>query len=248
MPLIILPNFLDAFQKSLEQFPGDLKKQIEKLDFLIAESEKSARRYLVKFLTHERANQLPVYLLNEHTQKEAKTEIIEKLKTKQAGLISDAGLPILADPGSEIVFLAHQNKIPVKAVLGPSAIIYALLVSGLPAQSFSFEGYLPREEMKLKTRVKALEKVSSQHQKTMFFIEAPYRNQKLMQVILEVLQEKTYLAVAVDLMSEREKIIVNTIKAWKEKKIDLHKKPAVFLIFAGKFSNNFKKKEFFKKP
>ncbi len=232
MPLIILPNFLTK-TGSLETFPAMLKTEVEKLEVLIAESEKSARRYLVRFMNHEKANGLPLFLLNEHTQEKEISDLISELKGKTCGLISDAGMPVLADPGAKLVFLARKHHIPIKTILGPSSIFYALVLSGLPAQSFSFEGYLPREEPELKAKLQELENFSLKTKKTILFIEAPYRNQRLLEKAFSVLNEKTIFAAAVDLMDETEEIIVSSIKEWKKKKFDFNKRPAVFLFYAG---------------
>lgn len=234
MPLIILPNFLTK-TGSLEVFPAALKKEVEKLEVLIAESEKSARRYLVRFVNHEKANALPLYLLNEHTGEKELLEIASELKNKNCGLISDAGMPVLADPGARLIFLARRNKVPIKAILGPSSIFQALVLSGLPAQSFSFEGYLPREEPALIAKLQELEKFSLKAQKTIMFIEAPYRNQRLLEKAFSILNEKTIFAAAVDLMDEKEEVIVASVKEWKKKNFDFRKRPAVFLLYAGSF-------------
>ena len=234
MPLIILPNFLTK-TGSLETLPSALKKEVEKLDVLIAESEKNGRRYLVRFVNHEKANALPLFLLNEHTQEKEISELVPELKNKNCGLISDAGMPVLADPGAKLVFLARRNNIPIKTILGPSSIFYALVLSGLPAQSFSFEGYLPREEPELKAKLQELENLSLKEKKTILFIEAPYRNRRLLENAFAVLNEKTILAAAVDLMDEKEEIVVDSVKEWKKKSFDFQKRPAVFLFYAGKF-------------
>jgi 16S rRNA (cytidine1402-2'-O)-methyltransferase len=229
--LILLPNFFE-YPGNLEIMPAGLKDQVQKLDGLIAESEKSARRFLIRFLEREKADLLPVYLLNEHTEKKAVSFLLEKLKKERLGLVSDAGMPSVADPGESLVFLARKEKIKVETVFGPSAIFKALILSGLPAESFSFEGYLPREEGALKTKIKELEAFSLKNKKTVFFIETPYRNQALLEKLLNGLKENTTLAIALDLFTEKEKVLVETVKTFKKQKLDIHKKLAVFLFYA----------------
>ncbi|MBS0616427.1 MAG: SAM-dependent methyltransferase [Verrucomicrobia bacterium] len=187
---------------------------------LIAESEKGAYAYFKHFSVPK----VPVHLLNEHTKNPLE---LLKIAQDEVGLISDAGLPCLADPGSQLVLAARKAGISVQAYPGPSSILLALMLSGLPGQQFFFHGYLEREE-------KALERQIQQFAPgvTHLFIEAPYRNQKLYETILRTLKASDLLCIASDLTSPEEWIQTTPISAWKTQPVpNIHKKPAILLIF-----------------
>lgn len=223
--LYLLPNLLEEDLPIEPFFPITLKQAVESLDGIIAESEKMARRYLRKFVSHEAMAKCPIALLNEHV-KEVK-ELLEPIERGETwGLISDAGLPCIADPGADLVWLAQQKKIDVQTFVGPSSIIMALQLSGLSAQNFSFHGYLPREGDLLEKKVRELEKTPGTH----LWIEAPYRSAKMLDLLKRVLQPKTKLAVAASLTTDRQKVLTQTVDKWKGFSLTLGKEPAVFLI------------------
>ncbi|MFA5250739.1 MAG: SAM-dependent methyltransferase [Parachlamydiales bacterium] len=234
MPLIVLPNLISP-ESSFATLPADLSEEVVRLAGLIAESEKAARRFLIRFLDRPKANSLPVYLLNEHTEKKALFELFQELKKGLAlGLISDAGLPVLADPGADLIFLAQtaRPKIPVRVLGCASSLLHALILSGLPAQRFYFAGYLPRQEEALQAKFKELELFSLKNQATVLFIEAPYRNQQLLQRALKTLKDKTTLAKALDLTGAGQDLFLASVKDWKAAPPALDKHPAIFLFYA----------------
>ncbi len=233
--LLLLPNMLsDEENLSLMDLPASLQTIVPFLDGLIAESEKAARRYLKRFIFPEGKTfrEVPIRLLNEHTENKDLPELLEPLlKGESWGLISDAGLPCIADPGARIVALARKKGILVQAISGPSSIFLALMLSGLSAQKFCFHGYLERDPAKLKEELKSLEKESKQKNMTQVFIEAPYRSLQLLSVLLDTLENTTKLGVFSNLTSQDEFVETLTIQEWKKReKPDLHKKPTVFIF------------------
>ncbi len=162
-------------------------------------------------------------------------KFMEKAKNKQAsvGLLSDAGVPCVADPGSSVVSQAHELGFKVKPHSGPSSLLLALMASGFNGQSFTFHGYLPIDEKERKTKLRELETDSKQNNRTQLFIETPYRNMKLLEACLQSLSNGTRLCVAADLDSNDETIVTRTCGEWKREKLDFHKRPAVFLMHAG---------------
>lgn len=187
------------------------------LDALIAESDKGGRHYLKRFSIPS----IPIYLLNEHTKD---LDSLIRLEHPSVGLISDAGLCCLADPGSNLVSLAYQKGIQVDAFPGPSAIFLGLMLSGFSGQQFTFHGYSPRETLPW---LKKLPK-----QVTHIFIEAPYRNQKLLQLLISSLHPQDRLCIGIALTGPEQKVITQTIAQWKKAPLpDIQKKPTIFLIF-----------------
>ena len=164
------------------------------------------------------------------TEFESKSFIDPCFKGINVGLLSEAGVPAIADPGANIVMLAHQKKVAVVPLVGPSSIILAMMGSGLNGQYFAFNGYLPIDKMERKQKIKGLEKHSKQQDQSQIFIETPYRNQKLFEELKNVLTPATYLCVATDLTLPNEYIKTLTVKEWKNENIDLHKRPCIFIF------------------
>ncbi|HEX2583429.1 MAG TPA: SAM-dependent methyltransferase [Chlamydiales bacterium] len=225
--LILLPNLLDE-NGPWEQFlPAGVNRAVHSIQGLIVESEKSGRRYLRKFLSHEEMAAMPLRLLNEHT-KELAALIEPMVKGETWGLISDAGLSCLADPGTDLVALAHSKGIAVDTYAGPSSIIFALQLSGFSGQKFTFHGYLPRESPQIEQAIRDLEKRAKAE--TQIFIEAPYRSAKLLNLLLTVLQPNTRLCVAASLTTPQQRVLSQTVAKWKQTQFSLEKEPVVFLI------------------
>lgn len=223
--LYLLPNLLDESLNVEDFFPKRVQDVVQEIQGLIAESEKMARRYLRKFLSHDEMAKMPLALLNEHT--EDLQPLLTPLKKGETwGLISDAGLPCIADPGAKLVWLAHQNKIEVEALVGPSSIILALQLSGFNAQNFSFHGYLPRKDDELTSTILKLEKSGGTH----LWIEAPYRSQKMLEYLKKTLKPTTRLCIAANLTMPSQKVLSQKISDWKKHSFSLAKEPAVFLI------------------
>lgn len=224
--LLLLPNLLDKDASDHRQFfPISVDEAITRLNGIIAENEKEARAYLKRFNAPFR--DFPIRVLNEHTQ-----DIEELLKPMREGetwgLISDAGLPVLADPGYQLVRKARLYGIAITAFIGPSSLVLALMLSGLPAQRFAFHGYFPYEGV-----VKKFETRSKEEKETQVFIEAPYRNEKLLTNLISNLIDSTQLCVAWDLTMPTQAIETYTVKEWKGRKLpNIQKRPAVFLFSA----------------
>jgi 16S rRNA (cytidine1402-2'-O)-methyltransferase len=239
MPLLLLPNVLHEGESDLSLlFPKGLESKIGSLQGLIAENEKEARRYLKRFIFPEGRSfrDVPIKLLNEHTKKEELSDLLAPIKQGELwGLISDAGLPCLADPGAHLVLLARQKGIVVDAVCGPSSLFLALMLSGLGAQNFAFHGYLPREEPLLKARIKTLEKESEMEGRTQLCIETPYRGQALLQTLIQELKKNTLLSVCVHLTAPDQEVHTYLVDQWRKNPLlELQKRPAIFLFSAQK--------------
>jgi 16S rRNA (cytidine1402-2'-O)-methyltransferase len=228
MTLILLPNVLAEELSHEAFFPPSVEKAVQSLEGLIAESQRGGRHFLRRF-----KRQLPICLLNEHTSSsEMERLLIPLLKGETWGLISDAGLPCLADPGSALVMKARERgNILIEALIGPSSLTLGLMLSGLGGQAFAFHGYLPREKQALIRKLRLLEECSLKDQATQLFMETPYRNQKLLETIIGVLSEKTYLSIAWDLTLPAQTVVTQSILKWKKAALpDLSDKPAIFLM------------------
>ena len=158
--------------------------------------------------------------------------LLKLIENKKIGLISDAGLPCIADPGSKLVKLARAKNIKIEAYPGPSSIFLALMQSGLNAQKFAFQGYLPRKEEELIEKIKYLEKESFQNKITQIFIEAPYRSDKMLNLLLKILKGDVLLSLAINLTSKDEKVITKKVYEFKKLKVVIGKNPSVFLLEA----------------
>lgn len=232
--LLLLPNVLAPEQEGVHELPIGLQQQVQDLDGMIAESEKGARYFMRRFTFSKGRTfrDIPIVLLNEHTPEEEIPQLLQPLlKGECWGLVSDCGLPCLADPGAKLVSHARRHAIEVQAFSGPSSIVLALMLSGLPAQSFAFHGYLEREPEKTAAQIRQLQKRSKEDKATQLFIETPYRNQKLFDCLLQNLMPTTLLCVAWDLTLPSQAVICQSVAEWKKSAPpSIHKKPAVFLI------------------
>jgi 16S rRNA (cytidine1402-2'-O)-methyltransferase len=239
--LYLLPNTLgarDAADPLPAVIPTEVQRQTAALNYLIAENAKTARAFLKKLaetmpLAHA-IQQIDIRELNVNTRDDALGALLEPISQgRDGGLLSEAGVPAVADPGANLVRLAHQRGITVRPLVGPSSILLALMASGLNGQSFSFHGYLPIDANERVTRLKQLEQQSRAQQQTMIFIETPYRNPQLLEAIRSHCSGHTLLSVAVDLTLPTEQIVTLPVKQWTEHKLDLRKRPAIFLLLAS---------------
>ena len=223
--LLLLPNLLNKELNHELFLPKSVDRAVETIQGLIAEDEKEGRAYLKRF--NIPVQQMPIQVLNEHT-KEIDPLLEPMQKGEKWGLISDAGLPILADPGYRIVRRARDLGIIVKVFVGPSSLVHALMLSGLPAQNFAFHGYLPRDFIPV---LKLLEERSKNEQATQVFMEVPYRNQKMLEAILATLNDETLFCIAWDLTMQTQGVEMHSIKEWKKRSLpNIDKKPAIFLF------------------
>jgi 16S rRNA (cytidine1402-2'-O)-methyltransferase len=235
--LILLPNLLAETEvETFSYLPQVVEERVQSLDGIIAESEKGARRYLKRFCFPEGRSfrDVPICLLNEHTEEsEIKNLLQPVLEGKTWGIVSDAGLPCLADPGAKLVFLAKKKGVFVEVLTGPSSVVFALLASGLSGQKFFFHGYLERDPDLCKAQIQMLEKESKQRQCTQVFIEAPYRSHSLFALLLDTLADSVQLSLSVHLTMPDALSQTLPVREWKKRPpLDLRKKPTVFLFFA----------------
>lgn len=210
--------------------PADVISLTCSLRHFIVEEIRSARRYLRLLDKNFPIDESVFFELNEHTDKKDMEQYLEPLfKGENMGLMSEAGLPGIADPGSGVVEIAHRKNIRVVPLSGPSSIILALVASGLNGQSFAFNGYLPVKPIEASGKIKELEKRSMTGQ-TQIFMEAPYRNTRLLETILNSCSSETFLCIATDITLPSESIITRKIADWKNKVPDINKKPTIFLL------------------
>lgn len=215
-----------------EVLPLSVRKTLHKLDEFIVENSKTARAFLKLMEIPKAQNTLKIHVLNKHTEIHEFSSFLNRCRNgEDVGLISEAGCPGIADPGAEITNIAHKEDIQIIPLVGPSSILLSLMASGMNGQSFTFHGYLPIDRQDVKRRLKELEQNSKKHNQTQLFIETPYRNNKLLEVLLQNLQNQTKLCIACDISLNSEFIKTKTISEWrKSKKPDLHKRPCIFLI------------------
>ncbi len=228
--LYLIPSFI-----SETSIPGSLpslnQEIIKGLDVFIVEELRTARRYLRSIGFSKDFDTILFFELNEHTNLTEIRDFLQPvLDGKNAGLISEAGTPCVADPGAELVMLAHQKGIRVIPLTGPNSIILALMASGLNGQNFIFHGYLPIDKVERKQAIKSLEKDIQTFGRTQIFIEAPYRNVALFDALISNCSNDIKLCIACNITSTDEFIQTKSIEDWKKEKPDIYKKPTVFLI------------------
>lgn len=228
--LYLIPTTLGETEP-LEVMPLSVKKVVEQIDYFIVENEKSARRFIKKITPKKPQPSLQLMLLDKYTEEIETRKYLDVCKNGiNVGLLSEAGVPAVADPGASIVKLAHENNIQVVPLVGPSSILMAVMASGLNGQNFAFNGYLPIDKSDRKRAIKELEKLSKDKNQSQIFIETPYRNVKMFADLKASLSQNTNLCIACDITLQSEYIKTYSIKDWKHQKPDLHKKPAIFII------------------
>ena len=228
--LYLIPTTLGETEP-FEVLPMSVKKTIEQVNHYIVENEKSARRFIKKISPRKSQPSLQLYILDRFTDEiESQHYLDACFEGIDVGLLSEAGVPGIADPGAIVVKMAHHKNIKVKPLVGPSSIIMAMMASGLNGMNFSFNGYLPIDKAGRKKSIKQLERISFEKDQSQLFIETPYRNEKMFADLKKTLSVNTLLCVAVDITLPKEYIKTMTVEEWKQEKIDLHKRPAIFII------------------
>ncbi len=228
--LYLIPTRLGE-NAPLEVLPISIKKIIEKVDYYIVENEKTARRFIKLISSGKSQQALKIEILNKFTNENELSSFLNPcLEGKNIGLLSEAGCPGIADPGSDIVSIAHQKDIKVIPLVGPSSILLALISSGMNGQSFTFNGYIPIEKGERKMYLKKLERLSFENNQSQLFIETPYRNNKMLEDICITLHKNTRVCIACDITLSTEYIKTKTVEEWKNTNVDLHKRPAIFII------------------
>jgi 16S rRNA (cytidine1402-2'-O)-methyltransferase len=217
-PLIHIPDHNLGIVRSLERF--------------IAEDAKTARRFL-KVFGYQNLERAAISLLNEHSDpRETESLLNDLLQGHDVGLMSDAGCPGIADPGAEVVKLAHRHGIEVVPLAGPSSIVFAIMASGFNGQNFAFVGYLPIDKAAKVKRIKELEQLAGRIKQAQFFIETPYRNQQLFDQLLGALSPGTSLFIGSNIGSQNQLIVSKKVSEWKKAPApDLQKVPAVWGIY-----------------
>jgi 16S rRNA (cytidine1402-2'-O)-methyltransferase len=246
--LYLIPNTLGQAETTPANplahiIPEQVQAQTACLDYFVAENAKTTRAFLKLIaLTRPLAKPLQdieIAELNVNTDAKSLPALLAPLLAgRDAGLISEAGVPAVADPGANLVRLAHQHNILVRPLVGPSSLLLAVMASGLNGQSFAFNGYLPTDAAQRAKRLKELESRSRQEQQTQLFIETPYRNAAMLEAMVSACQPHTMICVATDLTLASESIRTDTAAHWKSQLIagrtpDFHKKPTVFLLLAN---------------
>ncbi|MEV4778796.1 SAM-dependent methyltransferase [Burkholderia sp. LMU1-1-1.1] len=236
--LFLIPNTLGETEALSSVLPEQVQQITSQLDYFVAENAKTARAFL-KLVNANHAlakplQEITISELNVNTPAAALAGLLAPLLAgRDGGLVSEAGVPAVADPGADLVRLAHQHNIPVRPLVGPSSLLLAVMASGLNGQSFAFNGYLPTDAAQRATRIKELETRSRKEKQTQLFIETPYRNAAMLEALVAGCAPSTLVCVATDLSLASETIRTMTAAQWKSAKApDFHKKPTVFLLLA----------------
>ena len=244
--LYLIPNTLGPTDPAAGALAHIIPEQVQaitaRLDYFVAENAKTARGFLKLIAVgHPLAKplqEIEIAELNVNTPAAALAGLLAPLLAgRDAGLVSEAGVPAVADPGADLVRLAHQHGITVKPLVGPSSLLLAVMASGLNGQSFAFNGYLPTDAALRAKRIKELENRSRSEKQTQLLIETPYRNAAMLEALVASCQQSTLICVATDLSLASESIRTQTGAKWKAqlasaKAPDFHKKPTVFLLLA----------------
>ena len=234
--LFLIPSPLGETNPA-EVIPRPVLERLKLIRRYVVEETRTVRRYLSAAGLKGHISELEFRELNEHTSPAEVESLLELFSTPEGlptdvGLISEAGLPAVADPGAQLVALCHQHGIKVVPLVGPSSLMLALMGSGLNGQSFAFVGYLPAKTDERRKAIRDIEKRSAQLGQTEIFIETPYRNDSLMADLLVTLQPGTKLCIAADITLADETIITRTVKGWRSSPLSVGKRPCVFLILA----------------
>jgi 16S rRNA (cytidine1402-2'-O)-methyltransferase len=228
--LYLIPTTLGD-NEPLEVLPYSVKKIVEEIDCFIVENEKTARRFIKKITPKKSQPSLTILKLDKYADEiEVKTYLNVCEQGISVGLLSEAGVPAIADPGAEIVKLAHEKGIRVVPLVGPSSIILAMMASGFNGQNFAFNGYLPIDVSERKNAIKNLERLSKEKNQSQIFIETPYRNDKMFADLKSTLTPTARLCIACDITLQTEYIRTFEIKDWKNEHPDLNKRPTIFII------------------
>ena len=228
--LYLVPNTLGN-QDISKTIPAIINEKINSIRVFIVEDLRNARRYLKRLNREIVIDNLTFHELNEHTLQEEIPAFLEQaMNGADTAVISEAGVPGVADPGAAVVRIAHDKGIKVVPLTGPSSILLSLMASGLNGQAFTFHGYLPVKKPDRIRKIREIEQVVIRKGETQMFIEAPYRNDALLADILESCNPVTLLCIAADITLDTEMIKTQTVSGWKKKKPALHKRPVIFLL------------------
>ena len=231
--LHLLPAWLSEDAPPESVVPATVLARIRSLEAFIVEDAKSARAWLAACAHPKPLREIAIAELNEHTPAAAIASLLDPIAAgRDTGLLSEAGLPAIADPGAALVAAAHERGIAVVPHVGPSSILLALMASGLEGQRFRFVGYLPADSAARRGAIAKLERQSSKARETQVFIETPYRNDALLADLLQSCRPSTRIAVAAELTSPHEWIRMDTVERWRAKPASVGKRPAIYLLLA----------------
>jgi 16S rRNA (cytidine1402-2'-O)-methyltransferase len=223
IPTVLAPDTQDSV------LSPQIIEVVTHLNIFFVEDLRTARRFISSLKLNKVIDDLTFYELNKDTPQDQTLAQLKKLKG-DAGIISEAGCPGIADPGAVAVGFAHQLGYKVRPLVGPSSILLALMASGFNGQSFTFHGYLPIEKAAKVKALKSLEQTAKSKNQTQIFMETPYRNNQLFEDALQNLHPETLLCIAANITAEDELIKTLPVREWKKQKPDLHKKPTIFLL------------------
>lgn len=230
--LYLIPTTLGD-NAPLEVLPISIKGTIEKIDHYIVENEKSARHFIKKVSPSKPQPSLIIQTLNKYTNPEEIPSYLDPcIHGFNIGLLSEAGCPGIADPGADVVRIAHERRIQVVPLVGPSSILMAMMSSGMNGQNFAFNGYLPIDKVDRKAKIKFLEKLSRETGQSQIFMETPYRNNKFFVELVKILHKNTRLCIACDITLPTEFIKTKSVHEWSEIELDLDKRPTIYIIQA----------------
>ena len=229
--LFLIPAYLSD-ESPIDYFAPSIKEYILKTDYFFVENEKTARKVIKFFAPEKRQSDLKLFILDKYSESNDLKEAQKLMKSGQDfGLLSEAGLPCIADPGNLMVKWCHENNIKVIPINGPSSIILALISSGFNGQEFTFHGYLPIDKEQKKKQILFLENQVQKSGYSQIFMETPYRNNQLLEDLIKFLNPNTKLCIAANINHPTEEFIKTLkISDWKNKKPELHKIPAVFVL------------------
>ncbi|GAB1356894.1 SAM-dependent methyltransferase [Cloacibacterium normanense] len=229
--LFLIPAYLSE-ESPIDYFAPSIKEYILKTDYFFVENEKTARKVIKFFAPEKKQSDLKLFLLDKYSESNDLKEAQKLMKSGQDfGLLSEAGLPCIADPGNLMVKWCHENNIKVLPINGPSSIILALISSGFNGQEFTFHGYLPIDKEQKKKQILFLENQVQKSGYSQIFMETPYRNNQLLEDLIKFLNPNTKLCIAANINHPTEEFIKTLkISDWKNKKPELHKIPAVFVL------------------
>lgn len=230
--LYLIPSLLGD-NEPLEVLPMRIRKVIDMTDHFIVENEKSARAFIKRVHPQKPQPSLQLFVLNKYTDVTEYARFLEPCRQGlPVGIISEAGAPCIADPGADIVSIAHRENIPVEPLVGPSSILLALMASGMNGQKFAFNGYLPVDTYGRKKAIRHLE-MAARKGTTQIFMETPYRNNKMMEDLVAAADDRSMLCVAVDITLPTQYIKTKMISQWRKALPDLHKRPCIFILAKG---------------
>ncbi|MBQ0024878.1 MAG: SAM-dependent methyltransferase [Bacteroidales bacterium] len=230
--LYLIPTPLGDYAPG-EVLPAPVLELIPKIKLYFVEELRTARRFLSAAGLKGHIDELELHEINEHTSQQEIEQYASLLGTQDAGLISEAGLPAVADPGAQLVALAHRKGIEVVPQVGPSSLMLALMASGLNGQCFAFTGYLPAKKEERKAAVQNIEKTSARLSQTQIIIETPYRNDSLFEDMLSICRPTTRICIAADITLPDAFIKTATVAQWRKSRLQIGKRPCVFLLLGS---------------